>query len=152
MPDPVTLTVLGKPVPQGSKRVFNGRVVDVNAAELRGWRSEIAAAARDQNLIPSPQPYSVTLDFFFARPAGHFGKKGLRPSAPKVPSVRPDLDKLIRSVLDALTGVAFHDDSQVWEITARKHYADHSPPGLVLELQEFRPSEAPATLRRERRE
>jgi Holliday junction resolvase RusA-like endonuclease len=40
-----------------------------------------------------------------------------------MPTVPPDLDKLIRAVLDGLTGVAYKDDGQVVRITAVKIYA-----------------------------
>jgi Holliday junction resolvase RusA-like endonuclease len=39
-----------------------------------------------------------------------------------MPTVPPDLDKLIRAVLDGLTGVAYKDDGQVVKITAVKIY------------------------------
>ena len=35
-------------------------------------------------------------------------------------SVRPDLDKLARAVLDALTGIVWVDDDQVVELAYRK--------------------------------
>jgi crossover junction endodeoxyribonuclease RusA len=144
------LVVLGKPVPQGSKRVFNGHVVEVNSVALNDWRREIRQSFAALGREPALGPVCVTLDFFFARPAGHYGKKGLRPSAPSLPGVRPDLDKLVRAVLDALTGVAFRDDAQVVTLVARKHYADEAPPGLVLEVEDEVPSGLPATLRAER--
>jgi crossover junction endodeoxyribonuclease RusA len=139
----MSLVVLGRPVPQGSKRVFNGNLVDANSKQLRPWRAEIAAAAYEVWPQPLPGALSVWLDFFFARPLGHYGVKGLRPSAPDLPAVRPDLDKLVRAVLDALTGIAFRDDSQAWEIVARKRYADAHPQGLVVRILS---SEAPATV------
>ena len=40
------------------------------------------------------------------------------------PYVRPDLDKLIRAVLDGLTGVAYEDDQQVVRLTAQKAYGE----------------------------
>ena len=42
----------------------------------------------------------------------------------------PDLDKLERAVLDALTAVVWVDDSQVAEVDKRKVYADDMPPGV----------------------
>lgn len=43
------------------------------------------------------------------------------------PSVRPDLDKLCRAVLDALTDAGiWHDDSQVCSLSAIKVYADET--------------------------
>jgi Holliday junction resolvase RusA-like endonuclease len=38
------------------------------------------------------------------------------------PTVPPDLDKLIRAVLDAMTAIAYLDDGQVTEINAVKVY------------------------------
>ena len=39
-----------------------------------------------------------------------------------MPSVAPDLDKLIRAVLDGLTAIAYVDDGQVVSIVAEKAY------------------------------
>jgi len=39
----------------------------------------------------------------------------------------PDLDKILRSVLDSLTGIVYKDDSQVDQIIARKAYALPDP-------------------------
>lgn len=41
---------------------------------------------------------------------------------------KPDVDKLTRAVFDAMTGIVWHDDSQVVETNVRKRYAD---PGEV---------------------
>ena len=64
--------------------------------------------------------------FIFTRPAGHFGSgrnaDRLLPSAPAHKVTSPDLDKLVRAVLDAMTGVLFADDRQVMAITAHKRY------------------------------
>jgi Holliday junction resolvase RusA-like endonuclease len=46
----------------------------------------------------------------------------LKPNAPLRVITTPDLDKLQRSTLDALTGVLFKDDSQVCRILAMKCY------------------------------
>jgi Holliday junction resolvase RusA-like endonuclease len=43
---------------------------------------------------------------------------------------RPDLDKLVRAVLDALTGVCYLDDSQVTRIEAEKNF----DPVTVIEV------------------
>ena len=49
------------------------------------------------------------------------------------PSVAPDLDKLIRGVLDALTAVVYRDDSQVTRITAQKVYGER--PGVWIQAR-----------------
>jgi Holliday junction resolvase RusA-like endonuclease len=114
-----TLFVPGIPIPQGSARAFvvGGRAVITGAnKKTKPWRGEIAAAAID--LRPegfTDGAVSIALDFYMPRPL-HLAKKYNRPTS------KPDLDKLIRAVLDALTGVLWVDDSQVVEIVARKYY------------------------------
>jgi Holliday junction resolvase RusA-like endonuclease len=39
---------------------------------------------------------------------------------------RPDLDKLVRAVLDSLTGVCYEDDSQVIRLRASKVWASYT--------------------------
>jgi crossover junction endodeoxyribonuclease RusA len=130
--------VTGIPVPQGSKRVFNGRLVDVNHSKLRDWRALVATSMPSQTLLTGP--VYVRLDFYLPRPKGHYGSgrnaSALRPSAPSVPNTKPDIDKLVRACLDALTGMAFRDDSQVAALSARKFYADERQPGVHIEIEE----------------
>jgi len=53
-----------------------------------------------------------------------------------------DLDKLVRSVLDALTGVLYLDDKQVVEVHARKYYAvPPDGPRARITLEEAVPPE-----------
>lgn len=41
-----------------------------------------------------------------------------------LPVVRPDLDNVVKAILDGLNGIAYHDDSQVIGITAVKCYSE----------------------------
>ena len=41
-----------------------------------------------------------------------------------------DVDKLVRALFDAMTGVVYNDDSQVVDVAASKRYADNSAPGV----------------------
>jgi Holliday junction resolvase RusA-like endonuclease len=59
-------------------------------------------------------PLVVTAIFMLPKPAS---VKRWRPS------VKPDLDKLQRAVLDGMTGHVFVDDSRVVSIAAEKFYA-----------------------------
>jgi Holliday junction resolvase RusA-like endonuclease len=51
------------------------------------------------------------------------------------PFVRPDLDKLCRAVLDALTGIAYKDDQQVVTLNANKTYGERA--GVFILLTEL---------------
>jgi Holliday junction resolvase RusA-like endonuclease len=113
----------GIPVPQGSMKVINGRVLHSQGSALAVWRSTIAWSAKQAGAIPIADPIQMTLVFIMPRP---------KTVKREFPSVAPDLDKLIRAALDALTGVAYLDDGQVVEIHAHKIYG--SSPGLEIRL------------------
>lgn len=128
----MSVFVAGTPAPQGSKRVFNGHVVDVNPRALKEWRELVAHEAQRYGVQRiETEPVQITLDFYFSRPKAHFRANGqIKDSAPHYPATRPDIDKLARAVLDALTGVAFRDDAQVARLDVRKRYADNDPTGV----------------------
>ena len=136
----LAFSVLGTARPQGSKRhVGGGRMVEMGK-DLKPWRQQIAveASQRMGSTQPWTQPVKVTLVFFLIRPKSHFGTGRnagtLKASAPRFPSSSPDLDKLTRAVLDALTGIAFRDDAQVQVLDCMKLYADDHYPGVVVEV------------------
>lgn len=107
--------VKGRPVPQGSLKFIHGRPIHERAADLAVWRADIARMAEQNGCRNVDKACTVKLDFIFAKPKSV--KRALV-------TVRPDLDKLIRAVLDGLTGTAFIDDSQVIEVMAQKRYGD----------------------------
>ena len=49
---------------------------------------------------------------------------------------RPDLDNVIKSVLDGLNGTAWEDDAQVSKIRAGKHWYDGEPMTIVIVEEE----------------
>lgn len=114
--------VAGVPVGQGSKRAFvnkhTGRasIVDNNKSSLTKWRGYIHDAAEDCISTLYLDAVAVDATFVFVRPKSVSAKK--RPA----PTVSPDLDKLLRALLDGLTGVAFTDDDQVTECHVSKRY------------------------------
>jgi crossover junction endodeoxyribonuclease RusA len=128
------------PAPQGSKRhVGGGRMVE-SSAKVKPWREAVRQEAIATGLVISAEPIYLHLLFRFRRPKGHWNAKGeLKPSAPKAITTRPDLDKLCRSTLDALTGVLFADDSQVAFLVASKEYClPGELEGCQIEIREIR--------------
>jgi crossover junction endodeoxyribonuclease RusA len=107
--------VKGKPVSQGSLKFIKGHAIHVKGRELALWRGTIAAMARSTNITKIQVGVDMDLVFIFNKP------KTVKRNEPYV---RPDLDKLIRAVLDGLTGVAYEDDQQVVRLTAQKAYGE----------------------------
>lgn len=151
----ITFTVRGIPAPQGSKRAFrnkySGRIALVESSKrVAPWRSDVRDAAidavsEDRDGMgwmhdPLTVPVAVGLAFRFPRPKGHFGTGRnaavLKPTAPVHPAGKPDLDKLARAILDAITALVIQDDALVVSLLATKAYADHEPPGVTVVVRE----------------
>lgn len=109
----IAFHVEGKPIQQGSMRAYNNHIVHAKSVELKAWRLKVGQAARIAGCTPIDGKIAISLAFTYLKP---------RTSRREHPTVPPDLDKQIRSILDALTGVAYVDDSQVIEIHATKAY------------------------------
>lgn len=139
----VTFRVRGTPAPQGSHRAFVNRrtgraIVTDDSPATRPWRADVRAAAAEAmgDAPPMGRAVRVYLMFRFDRPRGHHGARGLLPSAPVDKVTRPDLDKLQRSTLDALTGLVFRDDALVVDLVASKRWAtDAEPAGATVTVR-----------------
>lgn len=128
-------TVLGTPAPQGSMKAFSrgGKawLVSNNATPLRAWREAVAwAAAEAADGACFDGPLEVAIEFRLKRPAAAKNKV--------FSDKRPDVDKMARSVLDALTdsGV-IADDARVAVLHATKRYAlsDNAWTGAVIRVR-----------------
>ena len=132
---PVLIAVVGTPAPKGSARAIRrgARAVlvasssNANRAGQKAWAAAVGWAAKVRCATPIAGPIAVTLVFALARPAS---VKRARPS------VKPDIDKLARATLDALTGIAWIDDAQVVRMLAEKRYATPGcEPGAFITIE-----------------
>jgi Holliday junction resolvase RusA-like endonuclease len=73
---------------------------------------------------PTSEPVSVVIDAVFARPKSHMTKRGVKPTAPKLP--RPDCDNIAKGVLDALALIVWLDDTLVQRLVVEKSYGDEA--------------------------
>jgi Holliday junction resolvase RusA-like endonuclease len=96
-------------------KVINGHILHSQGSALAVWRSTVALSARFAGAKPVEGAIGIEISFRVKRP---------KTVKRDYPTVAPDLDKYIRGVLDALTGIAYIDDSQVIDIKAKKVYSD----------------------------
>jgi len=125
----VSFSVTGDPASQGSHAIMQGRIVQVNSSKHKAWRKAIAEAANQSlpdNWTLIDDPCELVVNFYMPKP-----KTVTRP----LPSVSPDLDKLIRAVGDSLTGTVITDDSRIVRISARKLYAEGIEPGATISVK-----------------
>lgn len=150
----VVVHVRGIPQAQGSVRAFvaGGRAhvaTEGNRTNspLGAWRAAIASEARAvfRDTPPATGPIELDVTLGWPRPRAHYRSadptRGLRADAPTVKSSKPDIDKAIRAVLDALTGIAYLDDAQVAELRISKHWSDE--PGATIAISSIASKPAP---------
>jgi Holliday junction resolvase RusA-like endonuclease len=126
----VSLSVTGDPASQGSHAIIHGRIVQVNSSKHKAWRKAIvqeAIATLPDDWQPIDEPCELIVNFYLPKP---------KTVDRQLPSVSPDLDKLIRAVGDSLTdsGVVI-DDSRIVRISARKLYAEGIQPGATIQVK-----------------
>lgn len=139
-----TVTVSGLPQSQGNlRRSPSGGTYETNKA-ARPWKLAIAAAVDEfrDGAPATREPVQLFARFYFVRPASHLKKSGgLAAGAPRAMVRNPDIDKLCRAVLDALTGTLYADDSQVVQLAAVKRYGDRARLELSFDIV---PADEPA--------
>jgi Holliday junction resolvase RusA-like endonuclease len=102
-------------MPKGWKRP----VLTSTNKQLKSFRQEVASAALNAvgNVMPFGKHVPVVMRVWF-----YLAKPDSCPRKRYLPIVKPDLDKLCRSVSDSLTGIVFFDDAQIVQIEAYKFY------------------------------
>lgn len=114
--------VPGQARPQGSKKSYGrGRMVEASV-HVGAWREMVALFAHNaragQPLADRLTPVKTSVEFVMPRPAAT--SKKVTPPAIRL----PDLDKCLRAINDALTGVVWADDAQVVETHTWKRIAE----------------------------
>lgn len=132
----IAFTVYGTPIQKGSARAFYVKqiaravVTSDTRRGLKAWERSIRDAAQGHAGTLLLDAVDVWLDFYLPRPK----------SLPKkvVHNIKkPDVDKLARAALDALTGVLWKDDSQVVSLIVSKQYqrAPDETPRLEVRVE-----------------
>lgn len=121
--------VEGIPVPQGSFRhIGNGRIIAANP-KLNAWRATIALIARQYQDQPLDVPVTVDLVFIMPKP---------KTSKRTRPTTKPDIDKLVRGTLDAISleryAQVLKDDSYVTDLHAAKRYTLDGWTGVHIKI------------------
>lgn len=131
----IKFTVLGEPKALKRHRIGKGFSFDPSKGDKQDflWMSKENAP-----YAPLDQPLKVTLLFYFQRPKSHFGtgknKDILKENAPNNHTSRPDIDNLVKFVLDALNTIYWRDDSVISSLVVNKLYSDIPRTEIEIEL------------------
>ena len=104
-------------------RAHEKKIAAYYRSSVLGYRFPDAAVLEIDVIAYYPIPKSATKAASAAMKAGY-----------TKPTKKPDLDNVIKAVLDALNGVAYKDDSRIVRIEARKEYSDS--PRLEIHIKD----------------
>lgn len=130
----MTIFVEGKIRGKGRPRFtrFGGVYTD---AQTKAYEEQIAAvykAERGDLIVGSP--VKVYIEARFKIPEHETKANKFAMQRDKIrPTKKPDIDNIVKVVLDALNGVAFKDDKQVIDLYARKVYGINEGLRIIVE-------------------
>ena len=132
----LTFEVLGEVVPKGRPRFtrFGHAYTPEKTARYEREVKKIALATlRAHSLVdPISAPVLVSLTAYMKIPQSWSNKKR-RAAIGTVHSKKPDLDNLVKSVVDGINGGLLADDSQVCTINAKKLYGETPKVEVTIE-------------------
>ncbi len=111
---PISLFVIGKPVPKGRPRVVNGHAY--TPTRTKDWERKVSIVAKSIMLDKQPLDTALRVELAFS---------GARANA--------DMDNLAKAVLDAGNGVLWRDDHQIIDLHIMRIHGD---PGVLIEVWE----------------
>ena len=129
----MTFTIEGQPQGKGRPRFTkNGHAFTPQAT--RDYENLIAESFKAAGGELFDGYVCVNISAFYKIPqATTKVKRGMIERGFLKPAVKPDIDNVLKVVLDALNGVAYKDDSRVVSVTARKVYSFE--PKIVIEMR-----------------
>ena len=142
--DEILFTVYGDPQALKRHRTFRTKKgININVDPSKSDKSTFLWKAISDNKPKKPfnDALRVKLVFYMPRPKSHYrtGKNAgkLKESAPIFHIKKPDIDNLVKFVLDALAGVYWKDDTIISTLITRKVYANDVPKTTISIKQDY---------------
>lgn len=140
----ISFTIPGKAVPQLRPRIVRkGKHSGLAEQEtVKNYKSFVRLVAADHIKginadWPTHSPIKIYLQFLFqSKRSWSKRKTEMALNGELTHTSKPDLDNLIKSITDALTGLVWNDDSQIYELHAEKRYSQQSAINVTIEIQE----------------
>lgn len=136
----ITLLIKGEAVGKGRPRIYrnNGVTRAVTPEKTRSYEEKVKAAYREKcgNVLLYPEEalkVQMLIGIGIQKSTGKKKREEMLEGKIR-PAKKPDIDNVLKSVLDALNGEAYSDDKQIVEIRAVKYYT--SEPFVLLEIEE----------------
>lgn len=135
----ISITIPGTPVAQGRARAttIGGHAHMYDPAKSRDYKNyirTIALQVKPEKLLEGA--LRLEIDIYRDIPKS-FSKKKRQQAIRGLlrPTTKPDASNYAKLAEDALTGIIWHDDSQIVELLVRKWYSEN--PQVLIEVMEM---------------
>jgi Holliday junction resolvase RusA-like endonuclease len=132
----IVFEVPGEPRGKGRPRFIRNTGVTYTPPETRAYEKKIMDCYRVQcrGAYWSEDKF-VSVNVTAVYPIPKSATKATRAAIEQgniLPKKKPDIDNVLKIVLDSMNGIAYKDDSQVVMVTGRKLYGEE--PKLIIEI------------------
>lgn len=134
-----TFNVPGQPQGKGRAKAFKfGSHIKMHTPEktvaYENWVKQCALESVSVGFVPTDKPIVAVVRMYYQKPkagskAVHIG----RDNGSIRPTVKPDIDNVLKAIFDSLNGILYKDDTQIVEVTASKFYSDTPRVEVLLE-------------------
>jgi Holliday junction resolvase RusA-like endonuclease len=132
------IVIKGNPVPQKRHKFARGFSYDPSSKDKKTTKLQIKSQYKNKSIHEGP--VSIFINFYMQRPKNHYrtGKFNnmLKANKELHHIKRPDIDNLLKFILDCMNGIVYKDDSQVFCCTAQKLYGEE--PQTTIDINLFR--------------
>ena len=129
--------IKGDPIPQKRHRMGRGFSYDPSSKDKKITRIQLKSQQKKKFIHTGSVNMFIT--FFMKRPKSDYrsGKfsKYLKKDSPIYHTKKPDIDNLLKYIMDCCNGIIYKDDSQIHYVNASKVYCDqHRDPTTEIDL------------------
>lgn len=125
--------------PRGKQRPrmcrINGRSVTYTPRQTTEYEKLVRASYTEASKVKFPKDKPLEISILALFPIPQHASKKLKKLMLKgdiLPTKKPDSDNVIKVILDALNGVAYHDDRQVCRVYFEKMYAENPETKILI--------------------
>lgn len=122
----ICFTVMGNPQGKERPRFDSRRKIIYTPEKTKSYevlvRTSYSTQCRNELPLSGAVKAEITAYFPIPKSAKKAEREAMEAGTRK-PTVKPDMDNIIKAILDALNGYAYKDDAAVVEVIAEKRYS-----------------------------
>ena len=131
----MTFTIPGEPVGKGRPRVDRGRAHTPENTKAYEEKVKWLYRAAHGRLLEGPIRMTVIALYYIPKSASKKTRRLMLDGA-LLPTKKPDLDNVVKCIMDSLNKLAYKDDAQIVTLVAEKCYG--AEPMVLVRLSEIK--------------